>query len=283
MAQIYKDQTGRDVYQNNGQIIDAKTGQVVSGGIPSQTTTAQNASTMPQAGSPLLNFAGVLDKAVNLARQKRNQSSLNIMMPNQGTAMASDFNSILSGLNRASDTTASDLTKRALEADTTKFDTLKDDSGNLWQVEMDNRGKIIGKPELLFKGEPKTTSSGGYSDQEERRLREAGIDPTNISASDRYLYGDNIIAGDSKQITPDKLVSLAGALASSVVDKDLAKSKPDEYFADIDELISTLQSGKTVEIDGKQVELKDSQLNVLVSELEAIKAKGNKWANPWPF
>ena len=65
--------------------------------------------------SPLLSFADTLKSAVNLARQKRNESSLGMMAPFQGTVAASDFNSILSNLNRASDTTAKDLIETATE------------------------------------------------------------------------------------------------------------------------------------------------------------------------
>src|SRR3990167_11495906 len=60
---------------------------------------------LPDTGaskSPLLSFADTLDAAVNLARKKRNASSLDMMKPFQGTVAASDFNSILSNLNQAS-------------------------------------------------------------------------------------------------------------------------------------------------------------------------------------
>lgn len=74
--------------------------------------------------SRILSFASSLDAAVNLARKSRNQSSLAMMQPFQGTVAASDFNSILSNLNAASDKTSSDLIKRATEeAAPIKLDT----------------------------------------------------------------------------------------------------------------------------------------------------------------
>src|SRR3990167_1268217 len=74
---------------------------------PAPPTSAQQ--------SPILDFANALDDAVNRARQKRNESSLGMMAPFKGTVAASDFNSILSNLNRASDSPSQDLTNRALE------------------------------------------------------------------------------------------------------------------------------------------------------------------------
>lgn len=80
------------------------------------TTPTTPGAPQQQGGSSLLDYANSLDAVVNMGRQKRNASSLGMMMPSQGTLMASDFNSILGNLNHASDTTANDLTKRALEA-----------------------------------------------------------------------------------------------------------------------------------------------------------------------
>jgi len=79
--------------------------------------TPTGLSELPKGGgaSPLLSFADSLDAAVNLARKKRNESSLSMMKPFQGTVAASDFSSILGNLNAASDKTSSALIKRATE------------------------------------------------------------------------------------------------------------------------------------------------------------------------
>lgn len=88
---------------------------VLSGtGTPAPGSGASPA--LPDSGaskSPLLSFANSLDAAVNLARKTRNASSAGLMSEYKGTVAASDFNSLLSGLNEASDTTSSDLIKRA--------------------------------------------------------------------------------------------------------------------------------------------------------------------------
>jgi hypothetical protein len=67
-----------------------------------------------QGKSSILEFANTLDQAVNLAKQNRNKTSLDIMKPHRGTVAASDFNSILGNINAASDSRSSDLTEQAL-------------------------------------------------------------------------------------------------------------------------------------------------------------------------
>src|SRR3990167_225260 len=105
--------------------------------------------------SPLLSFADTLKSAVNLARQKRNASSLGIMAPFQGTVAASDFNSILSNLNRASDTTAQDLIETATERLTPDIITQLDAAGNLNGID-----KMTGDVVWTAKGVGKPDTSG---------------------------------------------------------------------------------------------------------------------------
>ena len=92
--------------------------------------------------SPLLSFADSLDAAVNLARKKRNESSLNMMKPFQGTVAASDFSSILGNLNAASDKTSSALIKRATDVTTPDIITSTDESGNVHGIDK-NTGNIV--------------------------------------------------------------------------------------------------------------------------------------------
>lgn len=94
------------------------TGAPAPGSAPAPSPLPGGTPALPSGGgatggSPLLSFANQLDAAVNLARQSRNKSSLDIMGPYRGTVMASDFNSILGHLNEASDTTSADLIKNA--------------------------------------------------------------------------------------------------------------------------------------------------------------------------
>lgn len=110
----------------------------------------------PEATSPILSFANSLDAAVNLARKKRNESALGMMQPARGVAPASDFSSILSNLNAASDKTSSDLIKNATEADTPKFE-LREVGGDLYQFETDANGQVVGNPQLVKGG---ATGSG---------------------------------------------------------------------------------------------------------------------------
>jgi len=106
--------------------------------------------------SSLLDFANSIDQAVNMAQQKRNALSLDMMMPSQGTLMASDFNGILSNLNQASANYSGDLTNRALEAakgPTYSYGTATDNAGNLYQVQYDENGMMIGQ-QLLSQAAP---------------------------------------------------------------------------------------------------------------------------------
>src|ERR1044072_2991924 len=64
----------------------------VSGELPSMSGLS---------GGNLVEFSRSLDEAVNLAKQNRNKTSLDLMAPYRGTVAASDFSSILGGLNQA--------------------------------------------------------------------------------------------------------------------------------------------------------------------------------------
>ena len=85
-------------------------------GLPSMQTTATQTNALPQQQGSLLNFQDSLSKAVNLAKQKRNEMSLSFMAPFAGTVAAGDFGSILSSLNNASDTYSGNLGKSVLES-----------------------------------------------------------------------------------------------------------------------------------------------------------------------
>jgi len=75
-------------------------------------------TTLPQGNeqpNKLLDFKDTLSKVIDLARNKRNKMSLEFMggVAPAGTMMASDFNSILGNLNRASEGFTSDVLERA--------------------------------------------------------------------------------------------------------------------------------------------------------------------------
>lgn len=107
-------------------------------------------ATVPNA-SPLLSFANTVNEAVNLAKKKRNESALGLMTPARGVAAASDFSSILSHMNQASDTRATDLIKEAGKANTPKFE-LREVGGDLYQIATDANGQVVGAPRLVKAG-----------------------------------------------------------------------------------------------------------------------------------
>jgi hypothetical protein len=151
----------KEVYNNSLSLPSlAATGQPT---IPTAPITPETPATptLPQnqPTNNLLEFKNTMSQVVNLARDKRNELMLKFMgsVAPSGTMAASDFSSILSNLNRASDITTEDITKNIVEQQTPVYDTITDDAGNIYQVQQDPlTKKIIGKPELIFKGEPST-------------------------------------------------------------------------------------------------------------------------------
>lgn len=99
----------------------------------------------PGSGGSLLDFANALDGALQLGKEKRNAKSLEFMQgaAPTGTLMASDFNSILGNLNAASDNSGEQLTRRALELATPKYETMQI-GDQLVQMAYDGAGKFLG-------------------------------------------------------------------------------------------------------------------------------------------
>lgn len=97
-----------------------------------------------QAGS-LSAFADALDAAVGRAKQQRNQLIGNVMEPQQGTLMASDFNSIIGNLNNASANFSTGLVNRAMDAATPQFQTMNVPGVGLVEYQMDSLGQITGQ------------------------------------------------------------------------------------------------------------------------------------------
>jgi hypothetical protein len=169
------------------------------------TPTAPSTPLPAGQASPLLSFANTLDQAVNLARQHRNELSLDLMKPLQGTVAASDFSSILGHLNTASDSTASDLIKQATKLDAPSYDTVTI-GGDLYQVKKDATGKIVGAPTKVLSGgggadgtvdptqiDPSSTSilsQTGLSVPAFNFLTQGTASLTRLSAADRKKYMD---------------------------------------------------------------------------------------------
>jgi YD repeat-containing protein len=181
MATFYiESETGRQVtsgFDPNKFYVESGTGKQVSGAQltgtskPAKTNTTTSTSSSPSTNlsgfnlpkfqegksqSSLLEFANSLDEVVNMARQKRNATFLgDVMMPHRGTLMASDFNSILGNMNQASTSYADKLTDRAIELNTPSFSygTATDPYGNMYEIQYDGSGKMIGQ-RLLAQGSP---------------------------------------------------------------------------------------------------------------------------------
>ncbi len=152
-------------------------------------TPAPSAAAEAPAGdeSPLLSFASSLDAAVNLARQKRNESSLDMMKPFRGTVAASDFNSILGNLNQASDSTSADLIKRATE-------TASPDASDVLTVTND-RGAVSGISKAT--GEVLWTTEAGVGNQQDTSGDTVGVSSKNITALKNALNASKFEGGEA--------------------------------------------------------------------------------------
>lgn len=96
------------------------------------------------SSSSLVDFANALDQATNFAKQKRNASFVgDVMAPSSGTLKASDFSSILSGLNSASDKTSTNLINRAITTATPSFQ-VQQFGNDVYQVQYDANGQAKG-------------------------------------------------------------------------------------------------------------------------------------------
>ena len=85
--------------------------------LPPTDEITRDSLTLPQSTgepNPLLTFKDTLSKVTDLARNKRNATSLQFAAPFRGTVAASDFSSILSNLNRASERFTTEATERLL-------------------------------------------------------------------------------------------------------------------------------------------------------------------------
>lgn len=148
------------------------------GGAPTgvQTNTQVSLPPLSQSVAPTSNISGqieaapdnlvtfkrALDKTMDLAQGKRSDLQRQFMGQFQGTVAASDFNSLFNQMNQGGSRYAEGLAKSALEGDSSgnKFKTEQVGS-NLYQYEIDSRGKIVGKPQLVLGGGDTGFGSGG--------------------------------------------------------------------------------------------------------------------------
>lgn len=153
------------------------TGTPAPGALPQDTS----------GGSNLLAFKDALSQVGQLARGERTKLMGGFMAPFSGTVKASDFNQLSQSLGSASDTTLQDYVKNRIAPEYKKptFDTFTMDN-NLYQVQKDSTGQIIGKPTLIQAGVPKDTSTKpiGILDSDRYNLSypDAGIFPSDTQA-----------------------------------------------------------------------------------------------------
>lgn len=173
-----------------------------------------------ESSSPLLSFAGSLDAAVNLARKQRNENSLSIMKPFQGTVAASDFNSILGGLNTASDESSSNLIKQASEVTNPEIVTTTDDNGNVSGIDK-NTGTIVWTAKGVGNKQsgpaPKDTSA---KDQEDD-IASAIVDFQNKIRNGVYRG----VSYNDYQDYRNQLINTYGYAAAVKLDETMAKAQ----------------------------------------------------------
>jgi hypothetical protein len=134
--------------------------QTPSAGGGAPITSSQGST--PPTGSSLVDFKNTLNQAVELAKMHRNKLSLDFMsgVVPQGTLAASDFNSILSNMNKASDKTAEIAIENVAPKKDLQTVTETDDNGNVVAVTFDrNNPSNITKVPLGPIGKTKTSSS----------------------------------------------------------------------------------------------------------------------------
>lgn len=157
------------------------------------TPSAGGGAPITQSSGGLVGFKETLDEVINLAKQKRNAMSVGFMagVAPAGTMAASDFNSILSGLNKASDKTAEDITK----AVTPTYKTERIPGEGLYQYQVDGSGKIVGEPVKII--DESTTDTPSKNTKSITELKNALVESkfagpeADSTYADPQLYLDN--------------------------------------------------------------------------------------------
>ena len=117
----------------------------------------------------------------------------------------------------------------------------------------------IYRKEINITGGDSTTNPGGYSEQEKRKLRNEGIDPTNVSEADEFLYGD-----DEKPLevffNEQQMTDIATAYIKKVGKEQFKNMIEQERKVRIED-----DSGKIQEI-----ELSDEQVEQFVTAMDSL-------------
>jgi len=224
---------------------------------PSMTLPPENQTaptyTLPQTSSTgtLVDFKNAVSQAVELARNKRNELMTKFMMPFQGTVAASDFSSILSNLNTASDKTMEEYTKNLIETQTPKppvYDTFTMD-GSLYEVQKDSlTHQIIGTPRLIQKGEKTTTGDQPMTSEDLSRFKwtYGWTPPVGFTWNELIQFQK-----DNPTATPEELEWGAKEALAEVQGKEITRKTPDEVITYIFENATTQQLKKLKELGEK--------------------------------
>jgi len=196
---------------------------------PLPTNTPDNTPALPSGTSPskLVTFANSLNAAVELARQHRNELSVGMMKPFQGTVAASDFDSILGNLNAASDKTSSDLVdtaNKSLKPDTSNIVTATSDNGDVHGIDK-TTGQLLwtvkgvgnqqgGSSDVLTHSGALTYTKQDYSSDasalEQSRGADGWVDPTIYQKLyDSWVSNGGKIADFVKTYPPEQYVNPA--------------------------------------------------------------------------
>lgn len=262
----------------------------IKGGLPSlpdeRTTPEPGAPVLPEndEASPILSFAKSINQVTDLARRKRNQSSVEIMAPFRGTVQASDFNSILGNLNAASDKRASDLTDQALklQEDSDELVSISD----LFELNADRPAgqKIpfgITTKELAAMGITPTKSTAKSDDDRQGEYQDE------FSAAEEYVAANpEMSAAELKRELRKGSTKLTDSDINSIVDPAVGGRAPaDADLTSIAEnlisqfLTPAFWSGRTGELNTAKTKAKNlvRQTRSLEVGGKTVKIDPDKW------
>lgn len=114
------------------------------------------------------------------------------------------------------------------------------DEASARQISSEDRAYELSKRKKDLSG----GGDGGYTEQEKRKLRQAGIDPTDIEAADNFLYGDEGDGDPFADITPayegEELKKMTNHRKKKLLEEGVAEG-------DIKEVKSYLNKGFSLE------------------------------------
>lgn len=239
----------------------------------------------------LISFANAINQATNIARKKRNESSLAMMAPFRGTVAASDFNGILGAMNRASDSTVADLTKQALD--------LKKDSDALLSVsearelglpfgttraEAAKQGIVPRTPKSAEEkaSEKETEYKSEFADAEAYVAANPDMDPEilkrNLRKDAKHLSDSDISSiVNSQSASETELKIAAKALVAQLISPAWNSSRSDELEAAKTKAKQVVEAnGGVLEINGREVRISQEEWEAIVDAITSDRATANE-------